>query len=272
MIKFDKPQIMGVLNVTPDSFSDGHCHFDVGLAVARAKEMINEGATLIDIGGESTRPGAHPVPVELELQRVIPVLSALIKETDVPISVDTSKPEVMLAAIEVGASMINDIFALRMPGALEAVKYSDAYVCLMHMQGEPRSMQEHPNYQNVLQEVGDFLQERIDACLQAGIKPKRIVLDPGFGFGKTVQHNLQLIRHFDELCARFNYPIMVGVSRKSTVGAVLDAPVDERLAGSLALTVLALERGARIIRTHDVRATQEAVKMTWATLGCDALL
>ena len=266
------PQIMGVLNVTPDSFYEGSRVQHLEDAIIRARQMVADGATILDVGGESTRPGAHAVDLETELQRIVPLVQSLVRETDVCISVDTTKPVVMQAALELGAGMINDVTGFRDPESLAVVRDSDALLCVMHMQGEPRTMQENPQYADVVREVGDFFQERIDTFFNAGIDLNRIVFDPGFGFGKTVQHNLQLIQHLDELVLRFPNPILIGVSRKSTIGAILNTPADQRLAGSLALTVLALERGARIIRTHDVRATMDALRMTIATLECESRL
>ncbi len=259
-----EPQVMGILNLTPDSFSDGGCFVRPEAALAQAQRMVEEGATYIDIGGESTRPGAAAVSVEEELQRVIPVLQAVRESLpSVKISVDTSKPEVMRAAITAGASMINDVKALREPGALQAVADSSVDICLMHMQGEPRTMQQHPVYQDVVAEVKTFLAERIQACEQAGIHKQRLYLDPGFGFGKTLSHNLLLMKHLKALHI-LDCPLLIGVSRKSMIGAVLDKPVDQRLYGGLALAVLAVQQGAAIIRTHDVAPTYDVLKMMQA--------
>lgn len=262
-LDLDSPVVMGVLNVTPDSFSDGGQFTDPVRAVARALEMAGEGAALLDIGGESTRPGAAPVGVEDELARVVPVVEALVARGAPPVSVDTSKPEVMAAAARAGAEMINDVRALRAPGALEAAAASGCAVCLMHMQGEPGTMQHTPAYDDVVEEVGAFLAERVEACLAAGIDRERIAVDPGLGFGKTLAHNLTLMKHLDRFI-RFGVPLLVGMSRKSMIGAVTGRPVAQRLPGSLALAALAVAAGARIIRTHDVAATLDVARMTAA--------
>jgi dihydropteroate synthase len=256
------PQVMGVLNVTPDSFSDGGRHFGVEQAVARAREMVAEGAALVDVGGESTRPGAQPGDEAEELRRVIPVIERIAGLPAV-ISIDTSKPGVMRAACAAGARLINDVYALRRPGALETAAASGAAVCLMHMQGEPRTMQADPGYADVVREVGDFLADRRRACLDAGIAPERILLDPGFGFGKTLAHNLSLLARLETL-RRLGAPLLVGVSRKSMLGAITGQPPEERLSAGLAAAALAVWQGASIIRTHDVRATVEAVKLAAA--------
>jgi dihydropteroate synthase len=244
---------MGVVNVTPDSFSDGGRFLDASAAVAHARRLAGEGADILDIGGESTRPGAAPVSEEEELQRILPVLRAL---GDLPVSIDTRRPSVMRAALEMGASMINDVDALSAPGALEAVAGSDCGVCLMHKKGEPATMQRDPHYEDVVREVGDFLDRRIGAAMAAGIAPERVVVDPGFGFGKTASHNLALLKHLRELS---QFPLLVGLSRKSTVGKITGRPVGERLAGSLAMALLALQNGAAILRVHDVKETKDVV-------------
>lgn len=254
------PQVMGVLNVTPDSFSDGGDFFDPQRALERALQMQEEGAALIDIGGESTRPGAAAVAVEDELGRVLPVIEALQGRLAVPISIDTRKPEVMRAAAAAGAGLINDVNALRAPGALEAAAESGLPVCLMHMQGEPGTMQSSPRYADVAAEVKDFLMQRVAACEAAGIGRQRILLDPGFGFGKTVEHNLQLLARLDALAAT-GLPVVVGLSRKSMIGKLLGLEVGERLPASIALAVLAVERGARLVRAHDVAETWQALQM-----------
>jgi len=258
-----QPRIMGVLNVTPDSFSDGGDFFSLDRAVERAQQMVEDGAAIIDVGGESTRPGAAAVPLEEELRRVVPVIEALRPVLTVPISIDTRKPEVMRAAVAAGAGLINDVNALQAGGTLEAAAGLNVPVCLMHMQGGPETMQDTPAYRDVVIEVGDFLAARAAACLDAGIARERILLDPGFGFGKTVEHNLQLLRHLDRLVAR-GFPVLVGLSRKSLIGKLLDLPVDRRLAPSIALAVLAVWQGAAIVRAHDVRATREAILMCQA--------
>lgn len=261
-----RPLVMGVLNVTPDSFSDGGRYMAPQVAVAHAEQMIAEGADLIDVGGESTRPGAALVSADEELRRVIPVVQALAQKKSVPISVDTSKPEVIRAAVDAGAVLINDIRALRLPGALEAAVASGAAVCLMHMQGEPDDMQKHPQYGDVIAEVRDFLQERIRACTEAGMTSSRLLIDPGIGFGKAPQHNLTLLAHLHRL-GELRLPVLVGVSRKSIIGALTGRAVEQRLPGGLALATAAVLAGVRIIRTHDVAATLDAVKVASALLA-----
>ncbi|MDZ7788014.1 MAG: dihydropteroate synthase [Halofilum sp. (in: g-proteobacteria)] len=265
-----EPLVMGVLNVTPDSFSDGGRYTDVDAAVARAQEMVEEGAELIDIGGESTRPGAEAVPLEEERRRVLPLLESLAERVAVPLSIDTSKPEIMTEAAAAGVALINDVRALQAPGALTAAAALDANVCVMHMQGEPRSMQTSPHYDNVVREVGDFLENRVAACIDAGIGRERIVVDPGFGFGKTLDHNLSLLRHLGRLVERLDLPLLAGMSRKRMIGTLTGgAPAEERLYGSLAAAVLAAERGARILRVHDVRPTVEALAIVRATIEAE---
>lgn len=260
------PVVMGVLNVTPDSFSDGGRFIAPEVAVARGLEMAGEGAALLDVGGESTRPNAAPVTAVEELVRVVPVIEALAAAGAPPVSIDTAKPEVMLAAARAGAEMINDVLALRAPGALEAAAASGCAVCLMHMQGEPRTMQAAPAYADVVEEVYGFLAARIEACVAAGIDLARIVVDPGFGFGKTLAHNLLLMNQLERFMA-LGVPLLVGVSRKSMLGAVTGRPVEQRLAAGLALAALAVSAGARIIRSHDVAATLDAAGMTAAVLA-----
>ncbi len=257
------PCVMGVLNVTPDSFSDGGRYLNPERAVAHARELVAQGAAIIDVGGESSRPGAVAVSEAEELQRVIPVIEALRDTIAVPVSVDTSKPAVMHAAVEAGAGLINDITALQAPGALETAAGLTVPVCLMHMQGLPASMQDNPDYGDVVVEVRDFLTARAAACIAAGIPPQRIVLDPGFGFGKTTEHNLQLLGRLPELVAA-GFPVLVGLSRKSLIGNVLGLPVDKRVAASVGLAALAVWQGARIVRSHDVQATREAIAMIHA--------
>lgn len=259
-LDLSRTAIMGILNVTPDSFSDGGIFLSRDAAVAHARTMVEEGADLIDVGGESTRPGAQAVSEQEELDRVIPVIEAIARAVPVPISIDTSKPQVMRAAVAAGAGLVNDVRALREPGALEMVASLKVPACLMHMQGEPRSMQHHPVYQNVVAEVRDFLQERIDACIAAGIARQRLIIDPGFGFGKTLEHNLDLLRQLGALRA-LGVPILAGLSRKSMIGALFSLPVDQRLQASVALALIAVQNGARILRVHDVRATREAIRM-----------
>jgi dihydropteroate synthase len=261
------PVVMGILNLTPDSFSDGGRFPDCDSAISHAQAMVSEGAAIIDIGGESTRPGAAPVSVQQELDRVMPVVESLVAELPVPLSVDTSKPEVMQAAISAGAGMINDVMALRQEGAIEAVRDAcQVLLCLMHMQGEPRSMQQNPRYDDVVGEVRHFLLERAALCEKAGIAQSRIILDPGFGFGKTLEHNTALLKNID-LLAGDGYPLLVGISRKSMIGQLLgDVPVDQRLQGSVAAAVIAAMKGANILRVHDVRETVEALKIVEALL------
>jgi dihydropteroate synthase len=259
---------MGVLNVTPDSFSDGGRFDDPPAALARARQMAAEGAALLDIGGESTRPGAPPVDVAEELARVIPVIRAVAGSGAPPVSVDTAKSEVMTAAAAAGAELINDVRALGAPGALEAAAASGCAVCLMHMQGEPRTMQAAPAYGDVVEDVYAFLAARIEACVRAGIAADRIVVDPGFGFGKTLAHNLSLMKNLPRFRG-LGVPLLLGVSRKSMIGAVTGRPVGERLAGGLALAALAVAAGARIIRSHDVAATLDAVAMAAAVSAAD---
>ena len=254
---------MGILNVTADSFYDGS-RVDADAALAHARRMIVEGARIVDVGGESTRPGATPVDDATELARVLPVVEALARE-GVCVSVDTMKPAVMRAALDAGASMINDVRALQASGALEVVAASAAAVCLIHMQGEPRTMQAQPRYGNVVAEVRRFLDQRAQACREAGIAAERIVVDPGFGFGKTLAHNLDLLRHLDDF-AHLGYPVLAGLSRKSMIGAITGRDVGERLAGSVAAALAAAFRGARILRVHDVRETVDALAV-WRALG-----
>jgi len=255
------PRVMGVLNVTPDSFSDGGEFFAPDRAVTHALEMVEEGAAIIDIGGESTRPGAADVPVDEELRRVVPLLEALVPRLPVPVSVDTTKPEVMAAAARAGAGLINDVMALRRPGALEAAARTGLPVCVMHMQGSPRTMQKDPRYDDVVEDVFRFLAERVEACDGAGIERSRLVVDPGFGFGKTEAHNARLLRELH----RFNdlgLPVLAGLSRKSFLGRVTGRPTGERVNASIAAATLAAWNGARIVRAHDVRATVDALTLT----------
>ncbi|MEE8636042.1 MAG: dihydropteroate synthase [Acidiferrobacterales bacterium] len=255
--------VMGVLNVTPDSFSDGGLFLARDRAVDHAIRMVAEGAAIIDIGGESTRPGARGVSVQEELDRVIALIEALQQAIAVPISIDTSKPEVMRAAVAAGAGMINDVRALRAPEALQTAAQLGVPVCLMHMQGEPRTMQEDPRYVDVVQEVKEFLRLRSQACRDAGIHAANIIVDPGFGFGKTLEHNLELLRNLGEL-ATLGTPVLVGLSRKSMIAKVLDLPLERRMIASVALAVVAVQNGANLVRAHDVGATCEAVRMAEA--------
>jgi dihydropteroate synthase len=256
-------RVMGILNTTPDSFSDGGLWTDRDRALRHALGMVAAGADIIDVGGESTRPGASPVSVQQELDRVVPVVEAIAAETDVTISVDTSKPEVMQAAVAAGAGLINDVLALRGEGALKTAARLGVAVCLMHMQGRPRDMQHEPRYADVVAEVEAFLLDRASACEAAGIPRERILIDPGFGFGKTLEHNLALFRALPRLC-RSAYPVLVGVSRKSMLGALTGKPVEERLASSLAAAVLAAAHGVTVLRVHDVAATVDALEVARA--------
>lgn len=258
-----EPVVMGVLNVTPDSFSDGGRFTDPEAAIAEGVRLAAEGAALIDVGGESTRPGAEGVSVEAELARVVPVIRGLRAATRAILSVDTSKPQVMAAAAAAGAGLINDVRALRAPGALAAARASGCAVCLMHMQGEPRTMQQAPTYTDVVAEVRAFLDERVAACRAAGFAPAQLLIDPGFGFGKTFAHNRALLRHLGEL-TRDDVPLLVGLSRKSLLGTLTGRAASERVYGSVALAVIAALRGARVIRAHDVGATVDALKVTAA--------
>ncbi len=251
---------MGVVNVTPDSFSDGGRFLDPAAAIAQAHKLVEEGADLIDLGAESSRPGSAAVSAEEELCRLLPVLRAL---RDLPLSVDTVKPEVMRVALAEGAAMINDINALRAPGALAAMAAGDAAVCLMHMQGSPGTMQQHPHYDDVVAEVKAFLQERIQSVRAAGIAPERVVIDPGFGFGKTLEHNLELLRHLAEFAA-LGVPVLAGWSRKSSLGTITGKPAGERLAASIAAAMIAAQNGAAILRVHDVAATRDALAVLMA--------
>ena len=263
VISLDEPVVMGVLNVTPDSFSDGGAFFDPEQALLQARRMAAEGAHLIDVGGESTRPGAAPMPEEEECERVIPVIRQLATELTVPISVDSSKPGVMQRAVEAGATLINDTNALRAPGALETARDAGVPVCLMHMQGQPRTMQQHPSYEDVVAEVTEFLADRIASCEEAGIAHERLIVDPGFGFGKTVQHNLQLLKHLAAL-GQLGCPVLAGLSRKSMIGALLGMAAEERETASVALAVMAAERGAHILRVHDVAPTIDGLALLGA--------
>jgi dihydropteroate synthase len=269
ILSSSRPLIMGIINVTPDSFSDGGLYLSTQQAIAHARNLIEEGADILDIGGESTRPGSQQVSIEEELKRVIPVLEAF-ADTGIPISIDTSKPEVMKHAIVAGAFMINDVNALRSPGALEAVAQSDhVQLCLMHMQGTPQTMQANPQYHNIIHEVKDFLQQRIQAAAAAGISKDRLVIDPGFGFGKTLHHNFTLLNQLDQLTT-LGVPLLAGVSRKSMLGAITGNNVDHRIHESIAAALLAVTKGARIVRVHDVKASKEALAIYNAMKNCAA--
>lgn len=266
-LDLSRPVVMGVLNVTPDSFSDGGRYLAPASAVARGLEMVEQGAAIIDVGGESTRPGAAAVSVQQELDRVVPVIEALVTVPAI-ISVDTSKPEVMQAAVAAGAGLINDVRALTLPSALDFARQSAAAVCLMHMRGEPGSMQDNPTYGDVVTEVKAFLADRAQACRQAGIPDNRLLVDPGFGFGKTLQHNLALLRGLREFLT-LGLPVLVGLSRKSMIAALTGRGVTQRDAGSAALAMLAVQRGASIVRAHDVAGTVDALRILAAVANGD---
>jgi len=266
-LSLDRTRVMGILNVTPDSFSDGGLWTEKDCALRHAVEMTQAGADIIDVGGESTRPGSLGVGLQQELERVIPVVEAIASETGLPVSIDTSKPEVMLAAVRAGAGMINDIFALRQESALETVAGLSVPVCIMHMQGKPRDMQHEPQYDDVGREVLDFLLERARACLEAGIPEQQILVDPGFGFGKTLHHNVELFNALPGIVAA-GYPVLVGISRKSMLGQLTGKSADQRLAASLSAAVLAAQAGASIVRVHDVAETVDALKI-FTTLQSD---
>ena len=262
-LPLERPLVMGVLNVTPDSFSDGGKFMDRDAAVAHARRMVEEGADLVDVGAESTRPGAHAVSEDEELRRLMPVLEAL-ADLPIPVSVDTRRVRVMRQALAAGASMINDVQALQTAGALKAVAASDCAVCLMHMKGDPRTMQKNPQYGDVVSEVGAFLASRIAAAQAAGIARDRLTVDPGFGFGKALAHNLELLRRLGELAVH-DVPLLVGLSRKSMLGAITGRPAADRLAPSVAAALLAAQHGAKILRVHDVRETRDALAV-WQAL------
>ncbi len=266
ILDLSHPHVMGILNVTPDSFSDGGKHNDLVQALTHANEMINAGATIIDIGGESTRPGASEVSVEQELERVIPVVEAISQRFEVWISVDTSKAEVIRESANAGAHIINDIRSLQEPGALEAAAATGLPICLMHMQGEPGTMQQSPKYKQLLQDVDAFFVQHIARCEAAGIKKEQLILDPGFGFGKNLSHNYQLLAHLADF-HRFGLPLLVGMSRKSMIGQLLNVGPSQRLTGSLACAVIAAMQGAHILRVHDVKETVEAMRVVEATLS-----
>ena len=261
-LSLERPLIMGIVNVTPDSFSDGGAYLDAKAAIAHAHRLVEEGADILDIGGESTRPGAAPVSAEQELVRVVPVLRGL-RNIGVPISVDTLKTEVMRAALDEGATIINDITALSTPGAMEVVAASDAAFCLMHMQGEPRTMQSEPHYDDVVAEVKAYLVDRMGAVLAHGIARERVILDPGFGFGKRLEHNLVLLRELEQITA-LGLPVLSGWSRKSSLGLITGKPANDRLAASLAAAILSVRHGANIVRVHDVAATRDALAVVQA--------
>jgi dihydropteroate synthase len=265
VLNLDNPVVMGIVNITPDSFSDGGKFFARDQAIAHARQMITEGAAIIDIGGESTRPGAIAATLNEELDRIMPVLEILVRD-DVLVSVDTQKTEVMREAIRIGAAMINDVNALQATGAIAVCAAAKVAVCLMHKQGAPETMQQSPRYQDVVAEVGDFLQVRVDACEAAGIARERIAIDPGFGFGKTVEHNFTLLNRLNEL-NKFGYPVLAGFSRKSSLGAITGRDIDQRLAASLAAALIAAQHGAKILRVHDVKETVDVLKVWHASRG-----
>lgn len=258
LLSLDRPRIAGIVNITPDSFSDGGYFIDPARAIAHALKLVEEGADLLDIGGESTRPGAQAISADEEIARVVSVIEALAKQVNVPIAIDTSKPEVMRAAVAAGAGFINDVCALRQEGALDAAAELKVPVCLMHMQGEPRSMQDAPHYDDVVGDVKRFLADRIFACELSGIDKKRIVVDPGFGFGKTVEHNLAILRALDQFVS-LGVPLLVGLSRKALIGKLIGREVDQRAAGSAAAALIAVQKGALIVRVHDVAETRDAL-------------
>lgn len=268
VLDLSQPQVMAVLNITEDSFSDGGQWLDPVRALEHALQMAAEGAAIIDIGGESTRPGAIPVSLEEELDRVIPIIEAISSAIDIPISIDTSKAEVMTAAVAAGAGMINDVWALRQPGALKAAAAAKVPVCLMHMQGDPGSMQKNPDYENVVDEINGFFKQRLSAAASAGIEHDRLLLDPGFGFGKTLEHNLQILSHVDAF-DHFDLPLLVGLSRKSMLGQITGAGVDGRLPAGIAAATIAAIQGVKIIRTHDVAASVQALKLSYAVMSVD---
>jgi dihydropteroate synthase len=257
-LRLDRARVMGVVNVTPDSFSDGGAHADTDAAVAHALKLAEEGADLLDVGGESTRPGAGEVPVEEELRRVVPVIERLARECALPISIDTSKPEVMRAAVAAGAGLINDPYALRREGALEAAAALAVPVCLMHMQGTPQDMQDDPRYEDVVAEVHGFFTQRLFACEMAGIPRKKLLVDPGFGFGKSLEHNLRLLRQLSRF-AELGVPVLAGLSRKGMIGQLTGRGVDARVHGSVAAALVAVQNGAMLVRVHDVAATVDAL-------------
>jgi dihydropteroate synthase len=260
-----RPLVMGVLNVTPDSFSDGAQFHSLELALSHAEQMIAEGVDIIDIGGESSRPGAPPLPLEEELRRVMPVLYAL-RDCGKPLSIDTYKPEVMREALLAGADMINDITGFRSAGALTAVNESDCALCIMHMQRDPQTMQVNPQYEDIVGEVTAFLRERVTALKTEGVASNRLCIDPGFGFGKTVAHNLELLKNIGKIQQALDLPLLAGLSRKSTIGAITGKPVEQRLAGSIAAALAAVTQGAQILRVHDVAETVDALKV-WQAAG-----
>jgi dihydropteroate synthase len=270
ILNFDRCRIMGILNATPDSFSDGGNFSDSGKALQHAEAMLGQGADIIDVGGESTRPGATGISIQEEIDRVVPVVEQICSKLDVAVSIDTSKPEVMRAAVRAGATLINDVFALQKEGALAAAVELDAAVCLMHMQGQPQNMQNRPHYENLPGEIIEFLEQRVRCCMEAGIARNRLVVDPGFGFGKNDQHNLRILAGLREF-ANLQLPILVGLSRKGTLGSLTGQAEDKRVFAGVAAAVLAADRGAHIIRTHDVAATKDALRIADAVRAAGLL-
>jgi len=262
----NRPLVMGILNITPDSFSDGGQYLDFDEALKRAETMIEEGADIIDIGGESTRPGSDPVSVDEELKRITPIIKALNKHSKIVISVDTYKPRVMEQVIDMGVAMINDVFALQQPGAIDIIKKSNVGICLMHMQGTPKTMQVNPTYKDVVNEVKLFLEERAHSLITEGIQTERIILDPGFGFGKTFEHNITLLQNLESFQS-LEFPLLVGLSRKSFIRKILSGDHDDHLSGSISAAILSILKGAKIVRVHDVKETQSAIKIMQIAQG-----
>ena len=262
----NRPLVMGILNITPDSFSDGGQYLDLDQALKRAETMIEEGADIIDIGGESTRPGSDPVSVDEELKRITPIIKALQKDSNIVISVDTYKPRVMEQVIDMGVAMINDVFALKQPGAIDVIKKSNVGICLMHMQGTPKTMQLNPTYQDVVNEVKLFLEERANSLIAEGIQTERIILDPGFGFGKTFEHNISLMQNLESF-QPLKFPLLVGLSRKSFIRKILSGNHEDHLSGSISAAIISILKGAKIVRVHDVKETQSAIKIMQIAQG-----
>jgi len=262
----NRPLVMGILNITPDSFSDGGQYLDSDAALKHAEKMIEEGADIIDIGGESTRPGSDPVSSDEELKRILPIIKALKKNSNIVISVDTYKPKVMQQVIDMGVEMINDVFALQQPGAIDVIKKSNVGICLMHMQGTPKTMQLNPTYQDVVNEVKSFLEERTHSLIAEGIDSERIMLDPGFGFGKTFEHNITLLQNLESFQS-LKFPLLVGLSRKSFIRKILSGDHDDHLSGSISAAILSILKGAKIVRVHDVKETQSAIKIIQIARG-----
>jgi dihydropteroate synthase len=265
-VELDSPAVMGVLNVTPDSFSDGGRYSTIDIALQRAEQMAEQGAAIIDVGGESTRPGARAVNEQEEVDRVLPVIEAIRRAVDLPVSIDTSKPGVMRAAVAAGASIINDVYALQADGALQAAVELQKPVCLMHMQGEPRTMQKEPQYEDVVAEVTQFLRERVAQCIQAGLGEGMIIVDPGFGFGKTPAHNVELLAGLSRV-TEIGVPVLAGLSRKSTLGKITGKDVSQLMPASIAAAVLAVQQGAQIVRAHDVAETVDALRVAAAVMN-----